>query len=219
MTLPKEIRNIIYMFVFCDDLDHVCEPVRYMLRTLESKVVMADVPTRVYLDKSSPPSKGTILACRELYDEMKGMQAAAYRAYWSNNRFVYDAGRLEAQSVLPADKDLQHVQQFCLVLRGLPKYEVHIVFEGGKWDSWLLPANGRILGSDNFGILFLNQRVLKKSVTEYMASVAPMWASSDPRAGRGLTCQMLQDLSVNGKVIEAVECQSEFENSGLRVMY
>jgi len=66
MTLPKEIRNIIFTYVFCDNIDHVHEPIKYEPCDSELKTVMADVPIRVRLDESSPPSKDTILACREL---------------------------------------------------------------------------------------------------------------------------------------------------------
>lgn len=216
MTIPKEIRNIIYDFVFCDNIDLVREPIKY---DWEVEAVAADAPTRVNLDLASPPSKGTILACRELYEEMKEMYAAAYRAYWSDNRFAYDAGRLDAASVLPADKDLQHIRHFCFVLRRLPNYCIHITFERGRWDSWLLPADGRILGLNEFGGWFLNQGILKNAVAGYMVSVATLWSSLDPGAGRGLTRRMLRDISVNERVIEAVECQRECEESGVQIVY
>ena len=216
MTIPKEIRNMIYDFVFCDNIVPVREPIKY---DWEVEAVVADAPARVNLDLASPPSKGTILACRELYEEMKEMYAAAYRAYWSDNRFIYDVGRLDAASVLPADKDLQNVQHFCFVLRRRPNYYVHIVFEEGKWDSWLLPVGGRILGPNEFGGWLLNQAILKNAVAGYMASVATFWSSLDPRASRGLTRRMLRDISVNGRVIEAIECQRECEESGIQIVY
>ena len=210
MSLPKELRNKIYTLVFCDNIDRVREPIRYDWKV---EAVVADAPARVNLDSSSPPSKGAILACRELYEEMKGMYVAAYRIYWSDNRFVYDAGLLGTASVLPANKDLQHVQQFCLVLHRLSDYYVHIVFEGGKWDSWLLPAGDRILGFKDFGVWFLNQGALKDAVTEYMASLATTWSSLDPRAGRGLTREMLEGVASDEEVIDAVQCQQDFEET------
>lgn len=173
---------------------------------------MADAPTRVNLDLSWPPSKGAILACRELYEEMKEMYAAAYRAYWSDNRFIYDVGRLDAQSALPADKDLQHVQHFCFVLRRLPDYYVHVVFEGGKWDSWLLPTDARTLGPENIGVWFINQGVLKDSVAEYMASLANTWNSLGPRAGRRFSLDVLEGFASDEEVIDAVMCQQDFED-------
>jgi hypothetical protein len=208
MTLPKEIRNIIYTYVFCDNIEHVCEPIRYDWNV---EAVIADAPTRIHLDQSSPPSKGTIMACRELYSEMREMHAAAYRAYWSDNRFIYDVGRLGPSPGLPANKDLQHIEQFCLVLRHFEDYYVHLVFEGGKWDSWLLPVGDKILGSGDFGVWFVNQGALKGAVTDYMATVASHWCSLDPRTGRGLTYEMLRDVSNDEDVVEAVESQQDFE--------
>lgn len=143
MTLPKEIRNIIYTYVFCDNIDYVREPVRY---DAEGNAVMSDVPRSVHLDQSSPPSKETILACRELYSDMKEMHAAAYREYWSNNRFIYGVQHLGAARIRPAGNNLQRVQQFCLMIRDLRvEYHLHIAFEGGSWDSWLLPEDDRVL--------------------------------------------------------------------------
>lgn len=132
--------------------------------------MIADGPAKIPLQQTPPQTKGTIFACRQLCEEMGDMQAAASRVYWSRNRFVFDAEQF--MSVFPVDRDVQHFQRFCLVLRHLPNYHVHIVFERGKWDSWILPIGGRILGVDNLGLGFMNQDHLKDAVAEYMESKA-----------------------------------------------
>ena len=139
------------------------------------------------------------------------MQAAVSRAYWSRDRFVFDAGQFI--SVLPADRDVQYVQRFCLVLRHLPNYHVHIVFERGKWDSWILPVGGRILGVDNLGLGFMIQDHLKDAVAEYMESKASNCTALDPRLGRSLTCKMLREISSEEEVLRAVQCQNDYETS------
>ena len=197
MTIPREIRNMIYLFVFCDSIDNVREPLGY---DQKAEVVTAEAPIRVPLHQSSPPSKGTILACRELHSELKRMYIAAYRAYWSNNRFVYDAQRLESCHVVLADEDVQHIQQFCLVLRYPQNYYLHVVFENGQWDSFLAPANGRIFGLDDpgsYGVWFECQSILKSAVAGFMKSIAITSGFRDPRDGRGLTRDMLLDISMH----------------------
>jgi hypothetical protein len=68
MNLPELIHNIIYMCVFCDDVDLVCEPVRY---DLNLEAVVADVLARVHFGPSPPPSKGTILPAVGFTRKMK----------------------------------------------------------------------------------------------------------------------------------------------------
>ncbi|GAB7335850.1 hypothetical protein MBLNU13_g08116t2 [Cladosporium sp. NU13] len=184
-----------FQHVSCDNVDHALGPIRY---DLEVEAVVADASTRVNLDLSSPPAKGTILACRELYNEMNVMYVAAYRAYWLNNRFVHDAARLEPMPVLPANKDLQHMEQ------------------EESWDSWLLPAGDRIFGFKDFGVWSLNQGALKDAVSEYMASLVTTWNSLDPRAGRGLTREMrhIHHIARKGKrLCESLALHYTFQES------
>lgn len=209
MTLPKEIRNSIYTSVFCDNIESVRDPVRYYR---DPEVVVAAAPTRISLSRSSPPSKGAILACRELYSEMKGMHAAAYRAHWSSNLFVYNDRRQNTRYCLPADRDLRHMQQFCLVPRHLLGYHIHIVFEEGKWESWLLPADGRVFGSDQIGVWTEGQRMLKRVVARYMVPTASTNGSSlDPRTGHGLTHEMLRGILDDEVVTMGIEELRNFE--------
>jgi len=199
MTLPKEIRNIIYEYVFCDNVDHFHEPIRY---DRDVGTVMADVPTRVNLERSSPPSKETILACRELYLEMKGMYIVAYRAYWSDNRFTYNPERFEPTSFLPPNKDMRHIQHFCVLLLS---YQVHIVSKRGKWVSWILPPNNRLLKFNESQKWVLLQDEVKDAIREFVACIATTRVAYDPRRGRGLTRDVLQDLSSDKVVIGAVQ--------------
>jgi hypothetical protein len=44
-----------------------------------------------YTPGQNLPSKDPLLICRQLYAEMKKMQAACFRDYWQTNIFVIDA--------------------------------------------------------------------------------------------------------------------------------
>lgn len=209
MTRPTVLRTHIYAYVFCDNIVYVREPIRYDRGRNRDR-------RRARQNRSPPNSatnhqRGHLRMPPTVRGDGEDMQAAVSRAYWSRNRFVLDAG--QSMSVLPVDRDVRHVQQFCLVLRHLPNHYIHLVFERGKWDSWLLPVGGGILGVDDFGLCSMNQDHLKDAVAEYMESNASNWTALDPRLGRGLTCKMLQEISSGKEVLRAVQCQNDYETS------
>jgi hypothetical protein len=188
MTLPKEIRNDIYTYVFCDNIDRVNAPIKY---DREGKAVMADAPAPVHLVRFLPPPKESILACRQLYSEMKGMYTAAYRAYWSDNWFICNARQFLPNSEYPPDKDMQHIRHFCLLLRLAQECYLHLVFQGGEWECSLLPVDGRVLAFHDLDFWLDCECFLKSAVAACIASIPVTWDSFDPREGRGLTWDMI----------------------------
>jgi hypothetical protein len=142
------------------------------------------------------------MVCRELYSEMKEMYAAAYRAYWSENHFIYDVGSSVPARSFPADREIQHIQEFSLSLPYLQDFYLHVIFEGGEWDSWLLPTDGKTLESSDTIAWVWCQGVFKGAVTKYMGAIATTRDPLDPRVGRGFIRNMLGDASNSRDIIE-----------------
>lgn len=67
MTIPGEIRNRIYDYVFTNN--------------------GGEGPVEVF--KFSPPSNNIIMSCRQVYQEARELYKAAYRLYWSENDFNF----------------------------------------------------------------------------------------------------------------------------------
>lgn len=64
LSVPPEIRNRIYGFVF------QCDPRQ-----------------KVDLREANPPAKDLLLTCRQVYQEARLMQREAYRKYWTGTNF------------------------------------------------------------------------------------------------------------------------------------
>ncbi|KAK4950917.1 hypothetical protein LTR10_010910 [Elasticomyces elasticus] len=74
LTIPPEIRNDIYERAF----DQIWT----------AGTNYAETGDTVDLMKAVPPSKAPLLACRQMFDEAKGLYKTAYRAYWSEVHFT-----------------------------------------------------------------------------------------------------------------------------------
>jgi hypothetical protein len=90
----------------------------------------------------APPSKNPILVCRQLYKEMRSMQAAAFRQYWSKSTFDASVScHLEETSdrlYRAADRDLQHIKCFSISCgrEGLGfAVDVECRFQAGRWTA------------------------------------------------------------------------------------
>lgn len=207
MNLPRELRNRIYEFVFCDDSTYTHETIAYRWVddivsqfgiTWDSKpeAETAYVPQAIGLDCATPPSKDCILLCRQLHCEMKQMYVAAYRSYWTANRFLYDP--LEVSwpdaSNLPADKDMKRIREFLIYLD--PDYRLRIVFNGLGWESWLLPDDSVVHRFYNFGThAWLTQEAIKGAVDDFVASKFTLRPEGNPYMGQGLTRDMIATIS------------------------
>jgi hypothetical protein len=139
-----------------------CEQFEYVYDTSETicwidlvRVSSPDGGDTAYTPGQHLPSKDPLLICRQIYAEMKKMQAARFRDYWQNNIFVVDAmdhrhssesssrprqdthERL-APSDLVANENLKHVH--CIAFRMNAYWESYVVcFAFHKaWDVCLL---------------------------------------------------------------------------------
>ncbi|KAK4895296.1 hypothetical protein LTR27_006639 [Elasticomyces elasticus] len=74
LTIPPEIRNDIYELVFN--------------QIWTAGTNYAETGDTVDLMKAVPPSKAPILACRQMFNEAKGLYKTAYRGYWSEVHFT-----------------------------------------------------------------------------------------------------------------------------------
>lgn len=144
MSLPQELRNRIYEYVFADNIIWSVEPVKY---DWDTGVEKALVPAKIRIDQTRPPNKDPILPCRQLYAEMGAMQAAAYRGYWTNNRFACPHAGLSArdfrQYTFPDDRTIAHIRHFSFLFDG--RLIIDLTSEHGRWNPRVLPAAGHPL--------------------------------------------------------------------------
>lgn len=207
MTLPKELRNKIYEFVLCDNSTYTNEPVAYefvptaaqsfdgvQFSSVVAEAKMALVPHSVRLDHTMPPSKDCILPCRMLHSEMKQMYVAAYRSYWMANRFLYSAAEMSDESTLPIDADMARIQEFHIVLHR--KCYLRVVFDGINWDFWLLPVDGTIQTVTRLAPAWSIASIdVENAVIDYLLEMPSSGFGIDPRAGQGLTRDMVATVS------------------------
>lgn len=206
MNLPGELRNRIYEFVLCDNSAYAHEAIAYRFVddivsqfgiTWDSKpeAETAYVPQTIRLECATPPSKGYILPCRQLYCEMQQMYVAAYRSYWTANRFLYDPLEVSWDaSNLPADKDMKRIREFLIDLD--PDYRLRIVSDGLGWRSWLLPDASVVHRFYNFGTdAWLAQESIKGAVGDFLPSKFTLRPEGNPYMGQGLTRDMIATIS------------------------
>jgi len=114
LSLPPELRNTIFSYVYGTAVaDHII--------LLRFKSGRAGVES----DKA-PPNKDSLLICRQIYNEMKGIQAAAYRRYWIVQKFLIIADRDTKKELHLATKaDLRHICNMA----------VHRYFSGSKYTA------------------------------------------------------------------------------------
>jgi hypothetical protein len=98
LSLPPELRNAIFSYVYGKAVaNHII-----LLRFQSGRA-------GVESDKA-PPNKNSLLICRQIYNETKKMQAAAYRRYWMVQKFLIIADRDTKKDLHLATKaDLQHI--------------------------------------------------------------------------------------------------------------
>jgi hypothetical protein len=139
LGIPQELCNKIFEHVY-GLFDAPGGHVALML-SIEG-VYCPEIPEAAVESSEAPPSKSPILVCRQLYTEMKRMQAEAFRQYWSNNTFdASSSGGLHNTTDMlyaVADHDLEHVKHFN-ILDSCDNVGVAVMvlcrFEAGKWTA------------------------------------------------------------------------------------
>lgn len=137
LGIPQELRNKIFEHVYSDYGTTASHILADLVNVFN---VQGDVRVQV-ASCHSPPSKDAILVCRQIYTEIKKMQAAACRRHWSestfNINFVESPSNSPAEAYICPGRDLQHAKHFILRThyRG-SLIACHLDFQLGKWTIW-----------------------------------------------------------------------------------
>lgn len=186
---------MIYEYVFADNIAYAREPIEYdwELKT-ELNPEMAYVPARIRLDKTAPPTKDAIMPCRQLYCEMKAMQVAAFRKYWSTNRFVYVTADMVAlnfnQHRMPHHVSMEHIKHFSLLFD--PRFLFESVFGDRGWTYRLLPAvDDQLLAARHRDIWLTCENALSNAAVHCLRGFV-MRHSMSLLTGEGLTSDIVR---------------------------
>ena len=122
LGIPQELRIKIFEYVYevCDKPDSCIDVILFDPRIPNDASDFWDRTQAMIPLWAAPPTRTPTLVCRQLYTEIKEMQAAAIRHYWSKNIFSIDS-KLPQQ--LPHHayrvaklRDLMHAEHFILRL-------------------------------------------------------------------------------------------------------
>jgi hypothetical protein len=130
LNIPQELRDKIFEYVYGTGADNGRVDV-VVVNSREPFVRKATLASHHTL-----PSKDTLLICRQLYFEMRSMQKALYRQFWTANTFFVSSSQnfqdLEGQQAAFSN-DLLHTQHFAIVVEKSDfKYEVNIDLAGAS---------------------------------------------------------------------------------------
>lgn len=191
MSLPQELRNRVYEYVFTRNVTRSVEVVRHHRNADHVKACM---PRRIRLDKMAPPNKDLILTCRQLYAEM--MQAAACRRYWPNNRFAYPYAEISSLGFdqAPALDDAKIMRVRCFSLLLSPQLTIEIDFKHGRWIPRVLLAPGHPLDWAGGDLWHDYQGKVEDAVLR-SSILCSRRRSGHPCLGQGLTGDMIRELS------------------------
>jgi hypothetical protein len=140
LGIPRELRNTIF--------GHVYGLFDASGGQVDMMICPEKIPKIGVQYSQAPPSKDPVLVCRQLYTEMKSMQAEAFRQYWSNATFdasMHNDLHYTTDIVYAvADRDLQHVKQFNIVISlqtSAVTVEVECRFRDGNWTASFDPSD------------------------------------------------------------------------------
>lgn len=135
LRIPQELRDNIFEYLYgisdaANDRINIRLP---RVHWSNVKSIKAEARIACY---QAPPSKDAILVCRQLYEEMSNMQAAAFRHYWNESTFhiCEDDVVINNGSCAGSDRDMQHAKHFVFHVRcDEEPVEVELHFRAGKW--------------------------------------------------------------------------------------
>lgn len=199
LSLPPELRNTIFSYVYGTAVaDHII-----LLRFKSGRAGGES--------DNSPPNKDSLLICRQIYSEMKEMQAAAYRRYWVVQKFLIIADRDTKKNLHLANKaDLQHICHLAVHRYFWPeKYTALISFHYSAAFAWTVSmknsrpqqaipgANLRwcmVKCSESTKFLHSLKQMMDTLHEGYSANGHLDESTVDPRAGRGLDADEMHQL-------------------------
>jgi hypothetical protein len=195
LNLPTELRNTIFSYVYGKAVaDHII----LLLRFKSGRA-------GVELDKA-PPNKDSLLICRQFYNEMKGLQAVAYRRYWAVQKFLIIADRDTKKDLhLATIADLRHICNLAVhrCFAHPEKYTALISFHCTAASTWIVTMTScrpqpTMPGGDSpwYMIESLRSIGFLKRLETMMGSLLRKddGTRCDPRAGRGLGVDALHQL-------------------------
>jgi hypothetical protein len=201
LSLPPELRNAIFSYVYGKAVaNHII-----LLRFQSGRA-------GVELDKA-PPNKNSLLICRQIYNETKRMQAAAYRRYWMVRKFLIIADRDTKKDLHLATKaGLQHICHLAVhrYFEWPEKYTALISFNYTAAFAWRVsmesarPQQARPSGSRfawylvkcSDSMFFLRSlKVMMDTLHDDRGAGGYLDESTnDPRVGRGLDADEMHQL-------------------------
>jgi len=192
LSLPPELRNVIFSYVYGTAVvDHII--------LLRFKSGRAGVES----DKA-PPNKNSLLICRQVYNEMKGIQAAAYRRYWTVQKFLIIADRDTKKDLYIATKaDLRHICNLAVHRCFTPQYTALISFQCIAAPTWNVTMTSSRPESSSPSVDSPWYMVECSRSIEFLKRLETMMGSlyrkddgsrCDPRAGRGFGVESLHQL-------------------------
>jgi hypothetical protein len=143
MGIPRETRNQIFQYVY-NTHDEPSHPVGMRVRIGPFKPHDPDYLLRPQTSLSgAPATKSSILVCRRLYAEMKKMNYAAFRKFYSTNTFCTRVPLIGDLPTLtgfdaPEDQNLRHIEHFIVYPSCLGVVvPVYVKFEAGRWNAYV----------------------------------------------------------------------------------
>lgn len=203
LSIPPELRNTIFSYV-------------YGRATANHIILLRFKSGRAGVESDKvPPNKDSLLICRQIYNETKEMQAAAYRRYWTVQNFLIIADRDTKKDLHLATKaDLQHICHLAVhrYFSYPKKYTALISFHYSAALAWTVSMKssrpqqaipGEILPwyvvkcSESIEFSQTLKRMMNTLHEDQGANGYLDEATVDPRAGRGLDADEMHQLPLS----------------------
>jgi hypothetical protein len=174
MTIPRELRDMIYVYVY----EHDSDTQKTATKSMDEEAEVCGPPMRISLQETAPPTKNAILPCRQLYFEMRKVQNSAYRACWTDNQFDFSYNWAIYSNFGPkpgsiqSDEDVQHIRHFSSSVDGHHLFDP--VFELGRWRARVFPFVGKPLEPKDFehnDYMFYSWRNVQEDVEGMVESI------------------------------------------------
>ena len=141
LGIPQELRNKIFEYVYGlpgvadDSIKTELLASSWIIGITGGPSLVEDAAIRLN-SIQAPPSKDALLVCCQLWFEMRYMQAAAYRRYWSESTFDIRSDYIslaDGSCDIPSS-ELQYAKHFIIHIHyGDAKIAVTLHFQAGKW--------------------------------------------------------------------------------------
>jgi hypothetical protein len=195
LTIPQELRDDIFKLVYTTTIDKD-EPIE--LHFVSARRAGTE-------SHEAPPTKATLLVCKQLHTEMKKMHAAAVRQYWTTHRFLVNPKRAHPSNLhldLVANRDIQHVSSLALLTHcSFSGDDVQVPILFGTSSGWTasLPKTRSTHPAPHMELLrrqlFQNTlRVSRVMLRMKRSSDGYEVSAIDPATGRGFTVRELDRL-------------------------